>query len=137
MSEAPASLSAWLAKADNDLAAADALSQAADPLWDIVVFHAQQAVEKFLKALLVRNGQRPPKIHDLRKLLSLCCRFEPQLNIFADDCEFLSPLAAISRYPGPELASPEADGARGLAVARSVRVAVREAVFRSSPPTHE
>jgi HEPN domain-containing protein len=135
MSEVPASLSAWLAKAEQDLAVAAALAEAPDPFWDIVVFHAQQAAEKFLKAFLVRNGQRPPKSHDLSKLLDLCCRFEPQLGAFMNDCEFLSPMAVVSRYPGHELVSPEADGTRGLDIARRVRTAVRALILPPDSPT--
>jgi HEPN domain-containing protein len=41
----------WLAKADEDLAAAQALL-AHPELTNIVAFHAQQAVEKALKAAL-------------------------------------------------------------------------------------
>lgn len=132
MTAPPRSVSAWLAKADRDFAAAEQLARLDDPYWDIVVFHAQQAVEKYLKALLVRNGERPPKIHDLGKLLDIAQKHAPQLASFRDDCNFLSPLAVVSRYPDYELTSPEADGKRGLAVAARVKAAVRPLIV--APP---
>ena len=96
------------------------------------MFHAQQAVEKFFKALLVVNGKRPPKTHDLVKLLALAAEFAPKLDVFRADCEFLSPLAVVSRYPGYELASPEVDGKRGLDIARRVKSSVRPLITPSA-----
>ena len=132
MTETPASVSAWLGKAEHDLAGAEKLAQGGDPYWDLVVFHAQQAVEKFFKALLVVNGERPPKTHDLVKLLDLAAEFAPQLDVFRADCEFLSPLALMSRYPGYDLASPETDGTRSLDIARRVKSAVRPLITPSA-----
>jgi HEPN domain-containing protein len=128
MTGTPASVSAWLGKAQGDLDAAAVLSAQEDPHWDIVVFHAQQAAEKFLKALLVRNGQRPPNVHDLTRLLHICVPYAPGLTAFVEDCVFLSPLAAVSRYPGEELASPRADGERSLGIARRMSAIVRTAI---------
>ena len=100
---ARADASAWVSKAEHDLAAVALIAAASDPPWDIVVFHAQQAVEKLLKALLVSRGHQPPKVHDLTRLLTLCVAEVPDLASFADDCAFLSPLAVLARYPGPNL----------------------------------
>ena len=111
-------------KAEHDLVAVDAIGAASDPPWDIVVFHAQQAAEKLLKALLVSHGQRPPKIHDLTTLLAICVAYGPELVSFADDFVFLSPLAALSRYPGDESDSAREDAQRCIEIARRVREVV-------------
>ncbi|MEO1068074.1 MAG: HEPN domain-containing protein [Cyanobacteria bacterium J06638_6] len=54
---------AWLAKAEADLQAAELLLNAANPLLDIVCYHAQQCAEKYLKGYLVARSvqfsQRP------------------------------------------------------------------------------
>jgi HEPN domain-containing protein len=56
----------WLAKAENDLTnAAHTLKLGASCPTDTVCFHAQQCVEKYLKALLVVEGIDFPKTHDL------------------------------------------------------------------------
>ena len=63
----------WIEKADKDLAVA---LHTAKTLWptplEIVCFHCQQFVEKYLKGFLVSKGQEPPYTHDLVKLASLC-----------------------------------------------------------------
>lgn len=52
----------WLAKADNDLkAAAYTLTLGKDCPTDTVCFHAQQCVEKYIKALLVWRASLSPK----------------------------------------------------------------------------
>jgi len=128
-----ADTSAWLEKAQHDLVAVDALSAANDPPWDIVVFHAQQAAEKFLKALLVSRGHQPPKIHDLTRLLALCVTYAPELAIFLDDCKFLSPLAVRSRYPGDEPETAREDVEKGVQIARRIRAAVLERLQPDAP----
>lgn len=52
MSDLAISVAAWVRKAESDLTAVDLLIAGNDPPWDIVVFHAQQAAEKFLCAFL-------------------------------------------------------------------------------------
>jgi HEPN domain-containing protein len=52
-----------------DLKAADALSALDDDLRPVVLFHCQQAAEKWLKALLTSRGIAPPLIHALGPLL--------------------------------------------------------------------
>jgi HEPN domain-containing protein len=42
-----------------------------DRLTGQVIFHSQQAVEKYLKSYLVENNISFPKIHDLPKLYEL------------------------------------------------------------------
>lgn len=46
----------WLVKADHDLKTAKDELATDDPATDAVCFHAQQFVEKYLKAYLVFNG---------------------------------------------------------------------------------
>jgi len=54
----------WFQKADDDLIAAHELLKSDGPAW-IIVFHCQQAVEKYLKGYSVIQGKNPRKIHDL------------------------------------------------------------------------
>lgn len=56
----------WVQKAENDLkAAAQILKLADDCPTDTVCFHAQQSVEKYVKALPTMSGTDFPKTHDL------------------------------------------------------------------------
>ena len=58
---------AWLAKTDSDRLAAQRLLEADGP-FDAVCFHAQQACEKALKALLAAAGTETPRTHNLEDL---------------------------------------------------------------------
>ena len=49
----------WLAKADSDLEAGRRLLVGGP--YDVVCFHAQQVIEKLLKALLAFYNQPPPR----------------------------------------------------------------------------
>jgi HEPN domain-containing protein len=53
----------WLGKAEQDFLAASMLDPEATP--GAVCFHCQQCIEKYLKAALVRHGDKPRKTHDL------------------------------------------------------------------------
>lgn len=48
---------AWLSKARNDIRAAKTLLVDAQPLYDEISFHCQQAVEKSLKGFLYWHNQ--------------------------------------------------------------------------------
>ncbi len=60
-----------LAVAGKDLTALKAMRDQEDFSDEIFGFHAQQAVEKALKAWLSLAGARYPKIHDLEELLEM------------------------------------------------------------------
>lgn len=70
-----AELRQWVQKAENALKnAAHTLKLGADCPTDTVCFHAQQCVEKYLKALLTSRGTRFPRTHDLVVLVELLPR---------------------------------------------------------------
>ena len=73
-----ASTREWIVRAKEDFLAATALKRRSKkPLWNIVCFHVQQAVEKYLKARLEEAGLSVPKTHDLLHLLNLALPTEP------------------------------------------------------------
>jgi HEPN domain-containing protein len=74
----------WVAKADSDLKSAAHLLKMKDCSTDAVCFHAQQCVEKSLKALLVALGTEFRKTHDLRELMAL---LPPRLRPSFEDIE--------------------------------------------------
>ena len=84
-------------------------------------FFLQQAVEKFLKGFLIRNGWQLKKVHTLHSLVDDATRFNPALTVFRSFCERVSGYYVIDRYPGldaegPDMAQVEQDleGARRL-----------------------
>ncbi len=58
----------WLARADEDVRAAEALLALASPEVDPAAFHCQQAAEKMAKAMLIAAREPPPRLHDIDEL---------------------------------------------------------------------
>ena len=114
----------WLFKADNDLTnAAHTLKLGASCPTDTVCFHAQQCVEKYLKAVLVLEGIDFPKTHDLETLLSLIPA-ESRPDLSDDEQARLTEYATGARYPGWEELSLAA-ARTAVSVARRVRRSIR------------
>jgi HEPN domain len=63
-------------------------------------FHAQQAVEKALKAVLASEGVKFPFIHNLRYLGELCKSSGIELPSTLDGMEQLTPFAATEKVSG-------------------------------------
>jgi HEPN domain-containing protein len=64
-----------------------------------VAFHAQQAIEKSLKAVIEEKGLIVPRIHSLQKLFALCSSFI-EYNPDEELIIALDSLYIESRYPG-------------------------------------
>lgn len=103
----------WLRKAENDLKASRILLQ--EELPDESAFHAQQAAEKALKALLVTLGVKPPRTHSIERLLSLMEDKVDASWAYEEDIPALSYYAIEIRYPGPPVTEEEAGEALNLA----------------------
>jgi HEPN domain-containing protein len=121
----------WLGKADNDLTnAVHTLKLGASCPTDTVCFHAQQCVEKYLKAILVLEGIDFPKTHDLETLVArIPAGLRPELS--SEDQARLTDYATGARYPGWEEISLAA-ARSAVAVARRVRKAVRRGLPRKA-----
>ncbi len=117
---------AWLAKAELDLRAADlelGVPQAA--LWGDVAFHAQQAAEKVLKAVLAWHDEPFRKTHSIEELGRACTAIDPGLGDLVDAAVPLTEYAWKFRYPG-EVGDPTHEEAeRAVAVARRLVLAVK------------
>ena len=88
----------WLQYANSDLE----LSRVSKPqnvLFETLCFHAQQAAEKAIKALLIAKEITFPKTHSIRMLLDLLppeVKQPPEVQ----ESAILTDYAVISRYPG-------------------------------------
>ena len=100
----------WLAKADGDFHTASREADAIElPNYDAVCFHAQQCVEKLMKAVLIQRGVVPPRTHDLPQLDQLLQTVCPDWSWPIEELRFVTRAAVDFRYPG-EMA--DADEAR-------------------------
>ena len=123
----------WLEKAEADLGTATReLKTPGVPNPDAVCFHAQQAVEKSLKAVLQDSGLAFPKSHDLVELLELMSPPHPELGSLRDKLDALTVYAVAYRYPG-DAASVE-DARRAIVVAEKALEIVRRFL---EPPQHD
>ncbi len=68
----------------------------------IIGFHAQQAVEKALKAVLASQKVEFPYVHNLGYLAELCQKHAIELPEALDGLDDLTPFAAMLRYGSPE-----------------------------------
>jgi len=117
----------WIDKAEADSRTTERESVVTDgPNWDAVCFHAQQTVEKYLKALLQEQGIPFPKIHDLFILAKPLFPVYPEWETHRNSLQRLSLFAVELRYPG-ETAS-EQDAKDALVIMREWRARLREAL---------
>lgn len=109
----------WMNYADEDIRLAEhSLTLESSCPYRLTAYHAQQCVEKYLKALLVFHQIDFPYTHSITRLLELSTSF---LNIGEfSEAEILSTYAITTRYPGEddEVTLEEAD--RAIQIAKSV-----------------
>jgi HEPN domain-containing protein len=99
----------WTEKAAGDYAtAARELRVASSPNYDAVCFHAQQAAEKWMKALLIHLGITPSRSHDLVALDRLLAQACSQWSWPIEELRLLSSAAVTFRYPGESAGREEA-----------------------------
>ncbi len=103
----------WLRKAYTDLRVAEKLFEISEEPW-VIVFHAQQAVEKALKAYLVLHNKHFGRTHNLSQLIDLCSEIDQEFQQLHElEIDELYPLAIEARYPdtGIEITMEEAEEA--------------------------
>ena len=116
----------WIELADNDLAIAIHAAKTMHPVpYEIVCFHCQQFVEKYLKGFLVSRGLEPPYIHDLVKLIVLCEAENPEYEQIKQKCIALTQYGVQPRYPGGMQINEE-DMFGALRFAEEIKVFIRE-----------
>ena len=86
----------WLRLAFEDFKVAGLLFK--ESIWSHVCFHAQQAAEKGLKAL-IETKEEVPKIHDLLELTSEAEKHGFDLKKFQTYFEYLNQFYTSTRYP--------------------------------------
>jgi len=118
----------WVKLADKDLALAEHTAKTMWPIpYEIVCFHCQQFVEKYLKAFLVSKGQEPPYIHDLVKLTALCEAENAVFYEIKQKCIILTEYGVLPRYPN-DMQINEDDMRRALHLAAEIKSYILEKV---------
>lgn len=114
----------WVRKAHLDIDVAARLVGEGAKFRDIVAFHSQQAVEKYLKALLVRHQVEFPKTHDIERLLRMLRTVEPETADALLEAKWLTPFGVDIRYPGDFPETLPGDENRAIKLAQHVKEAV-------------
>jgi len=88
----------WINRAYSDLAIAKA--DIHNAYIEDLCYHTQQAVEKAIKALLLRYDVEFPYVHNISQLLTLLEEAGQEIPEFVMESEKLTRFAVFARYPG-------------------------------------
>ena len=73
-----------------------------DLMYDIICFHATQAVEKLLKSYIINNGKTIEKIHNLDILHKVATEIDVSFTKLKDDCVLLNAFVPDIKYSEQE-----------------------------------
>ena len=111
----------WMHQAEEELKMAEYLFQGGFPKG--ACYHAQQAIEKGLKARLLAKGWELEKTHSVARLVVLCRDFKIRLAFKDEDIVFIDGIYR-GRYPAEEGLLPFKEPSEGDAQ-RAIRIAGR------------
>ena len=117
----------WLGKAESDLATVK-LCVSSRTSFDVACFHAQQVIERYLKAYLIFKDVDFPFVHDLDRLLEICAGTDPAFKELLSMVEGMTEYAVKLRYD-PDF-WPPIEQAKS---ARDAALKVREFVLARLP----
>ena len=92
----------WIKKADNDLKTCKKELNSEEPIIETIAFHAQQAVEKYLKAFLTYHNVPFGKTHNIALLIEKCKKLNKEFEyLYEIEADKLYPIGITIRYPYP------------------------------------
>jgi HEPN domain-containing protein len=118
----------WCQRADHDIITARQTLLLPDSPTDTPCFHAQQAIEKALKALLTASQVAFPRTHDLLRLLDLALPLLPDLAGYRVQFADMESYAVDIRYPDMGFDPSREDAIAALVVAEEVVAKIRTAL---------
>lgn len=116
----------WIEKADHDLGTAIIVYKHLPEYADVIVFHCQQAVEKYIKCLLEKNSVQFKRSHDLRYLLDLLSDIIPFSNKIYEQILKLNAFSVEVRYPDIKIELSDEDKNQAILIAQDFRKFVNE-----------
>ena len=114
----------WVEKAEEDYAIVLLIQREQQPMYNSICFHAQQCIEKYLKAWLQEANIPVPRTHDLKELLQLIVPTFPIWHTWESGFSTLTKHAVAIRYPGDSATVDNASHA--MHICAEVRQAVRQ-----------
>lgn len=106
----------WLYFAESDLHAAKSMLR--DGIYHLACFHAQQTIEKSLKAIIRHTGKPIPRTHSLAKLSVETGKIDNKDLYFVD--QFYTPSRYPDTFPGsvPEELPTREDAQKAIEIAK-------------------
>jgi len=109
----------WLRRARSNLALARQ-PKPPEAFWEDLCFHAEQAAEKAVKAVLVLHQIDHPRTHELAGLLGVLQQAGHDVPDELWQADRLSDYAVVTRYPGHRYPVDEKEHQRAVEVAEQV-----------------
>lgn len=110
----------WISKGDHDLGTAKITYLHIPEYLDIVTFHCQQAVEKYLKAYLIFQSTAFRFSHDLIYLLDLITQKDSDFESYYDAVSELQGYAVEIRYPSETIYLSKEKVEKAMIIAKDV-----------------
>ena len=118
----------WLFKANEDIAVIESLVNSGTEYYtSTICFHAQQAVEKFLKGFLVYKNIDFPKTHDVDFLIIECQKVDKET--FDIDLKSLTDFGVSVRYPDDFYIPDLKETLEYREIARKIKVIVEKKIY--------
>ncbi len=119
-------VSNWVRKAENDLKIGRGEMGTSDPATDMVCFHMQQCVEKYLKAYLTLQGKHFRRTHDIAELIEICKDVDPEFDtLYRLQADYLTVYGVEVRYPDDFYMPTRKEAQRCVEIALAVREFIR------------
>lgn len=123
-------ISNWLFRAREDISVIQNLEQSGiDYYVSTICFHAQQAVEKYLKTFLILHDVDFPRTHDVDYLLLECQKIDA--NQFEFDFRSLTEFGVSVRYPDDFYIPGIKETKEYIEIAKDVRDLVERIIERA------
>ncbi|GAH19992.1 unnamed protein product [marine sediment metagenome] len=118
----------WIHKADHDIGMAKLAIEHKAEYTDLICFHCQQAVEKYLKAYLVHLNIVFRKTHSLSYLLDLINEMDKISDQMYSMVEVLESYAVEMRYPDDWYEPTEHETREAYSIAIKIRKYILEKI---------
>ena len=114
----------WVEKAEEDYRTAEKMIKAKPPAYNVVCFHGQQCMEKYLKSILALNNLIIERTHALDYLCNKTIEKAPQLTFYRDALSKADAFAVQIRYPGHN--ADKKDAAWIFKLTKTLRTIIRQ-----------
>ena len=115
-------VSKWISKAENDLKIGIGEMKTEKPVTDMVCFHMQQCVEKYLKAFLVFHNKPFRKTHVIAEIIELCKEIDNDFHrLYEVEADSLTIYATETRYPDEFYTPTREETNKAIDIANNVK----------------